>query len=105
MKMPQLLEHFKEHQEKETPDINLLSFLYLHYADSEHTRSEDHEHKKLPLKDIHISMTVLHSDHLGLFKLEKTYWPEDMNGIKNPFVQNLEAQWIISGIIKPPITA
>lgn len=48
MQLPELIEHFDEHQQ-EDPSISWLDFLDLHYGNSEHIASGDSEHDALPL--------------------------------------------------------
>ncbi len=50
--IPALWSHFGEHK-KETPDITLLSFLLLHYGDSDHADQDMQNHKKLPFRTHH----------------------------------------------------
>jgi hypothetical protein len=54
-KLPDLLEHFKEHQ-AETPGIPFFQFWKMHYGEDFAQHETDHDHSKLPGKE--------HCDHL-----------------------------------------
>lgn len=63
-KVPQLMQHFYQHQ-RENGAIDFLSFLKMHYADPEHQKSDPSHHSSLPLKSVssaHAEIVVLHED-------------------------------------------
>jgi hypothetical protein len=49
MKMPQLVQHYHEHY-AENNDLNVFSFLKMHYANPEHQEKDAARHEHLPLK-------------------------------------------------------
>lgn len=76
-RIPALIQHFNQHQKKETPNISFFDFIVLHYSSDKN--STDISHHSLPLKhandvghvhtiqaftvpDIHLSFTVIPSD-------------------------------------------
>jgi hypothetical protein len=52
LRLPSLIEHLKEHR-LENPNISIVAFLYLHYADQNHEHS-DSRHERLPLHCHHV---------------------------------------------------
>lgn len=50
--VPALIGHYKQHQEQ-APDLNVLEFLALHYADKEHAANGDESHGQLPFHHQH----------------------------------------------------
>ena len=56
-KIPALIQHFAEHQQK-NPQISVLDFIVLHFQDEKH-HNEDHEkHTKLPFQHDHNSSVM-----------------------------------------------
>jgi hypothetical protein len=45
--LPALIQHY-EHHNKEHGKISFIDFLVLHSTENEHTRTDNHEHDKLP---------------------------------------------------------
>ncbi len=71
-KIPQLIEHFREHQ-RENKVLGFISFLKMHYADPEHQRKDASRHGSLPLKSVtsaHAEVVVLSETTPSVF-LEK----------------------------------
>ncbi|MBL7813592.1 MAG: hypothetical protein JNL70_01210 [Saprospiraceae bacterium] len=60
-KVPQLLQHFDEHQ-RENKMLNFLAFLKMHYADPEHQQKDATKHGSLPLK----STSLAHAEIIVL---------------------------------------
>ncbi len=50
--VPTLIGHYLEHQER-TPDLGVVDFLALHYADKEHEANGDEDHGQLPFHHHH----------------------------------------------------
>ncbi len=72
-KIPQLIEHFKQHQNENT-QIDFISFLKMHYANPEHQRKDASRHGSLPLKSVtsaHAEVVVLSETTPSVFLAEK----------------------------------
>lgn len=72
-KVPQLMQHFHQHQ-RENNTIDFLSFLKMHYADPEHQRKDASRHGSLPLKTVtsaHAEIVVLSETTPSVFLAEK----------------------------------
>jgi hypothetical protein len=66
LRLPSLIEHLKEHR-LENPNISIVTFLYLHYADQNHEHS-DSRHERLPLHCHHVLIAeTLVYQHFTLF--------------------------------------
>lgn len=53
-RLPGLVEHYHEHQREEGGDVNILHFLWEHYAaDAFHHKHPNHSHSHLPVLDCH----------------------------------------------------
>jgi hypothetical protein len=50
--MPSLFHHYQEHKQHETPGIDFLDFIVMHYLNQQHEQSDNEHHSKLPLKDL-----------------------------------------------------
>ena len=50
--VPSLYQHYQEHKKHETPGINFLDFIIMHYLNEKHEQSDSEHHSKLPLKDL-----------------------------------------------------
>lgn len=50
--LPNLIEHYQEHQKEETPGISFTDFLMLHYLNEQHAASDNEQHEHLPLKNV-----------------------------------------------------
>jgi len=59
-KLPELLEHFKEHQ-AETPGIAFFQFWKMHYGEDFAQHQSDHDHSNLPMKH--------HCEHVHAYAL------------------------------------
>ena len=89
-KVPQLMQHFYQHQ-RENGTIDFLSFLKMHYADPEHQKSDTSRHGSLPLKTVssaHAEIVVLHDEmtpsvceECSVHIFEKSI----LSSIENPF--------------------
>lgn len=51
LKLPELLEHFKDHQ-KHSEKLSFIDFLRIHYLDSEEHGNEYYKDKQLPFKSV-----------------------------------------------------
>jgi hypothetical protein len=60
-KVPALAKHFQVHRQ-ETPDLNFLQFVWLHYGDSAHQNDPAHNHHSLPFH-LHCGMNGLQMAH------------------------------------------
>lgn len=56
--VPALVGHYLDHKER-TPDLGVMEFLALHYADKEHTDSHDRGHDQLPFHHHHPGGDIL----------------------------------------------
>ena len=67
LKMPLLLEHYKEHK-LDNGNLSLISFIYQHYVGDDGNASDDQKDQNLPFKSAHFQMqnTVVFS----VFKYE-----------------------------------
>jgi hypothetical protein len=59
MKMGNLYQHFKMHQEQGI-EMGLVSFIRLHYFDPEHQSSDPQNHQSLPMQGGHLISIVFH---------------------------------------------
>ena len=61
--LPTLFQHYQEHQQTETPGINFLDFMVMHYLNEQHEQSDSKHHSKLPLKNLacHAHMSIDYS--------------------------------------------
>ena len=72
-KIPQLIEHFRQHQ-RENNALDFFSFLKMHYADPEHQQKDASRHGSLPLKSVslaHAEVIVLHETAPSVYEVEK----------------------------------
>ena len=88
-KVPQLMEHFNEHQ-RENKMLNFLTFLKMHYADPEHKHNDASKHGSLPLKSLssaHAEVIVLSEIHPSVFLVENAsvFQNHVISSIENPF--------------------
>jgi hypothetical protein len=67
LKMPLLLEHYKEHK-LDNGNLSLISFIYQHYVGDDGNANDDQKDQNLPFKSAHFQMqnTVVFS----VFKYE-----------------------------------
>lgn len=80
LKMPLLLEHYKEHK-LDNGNLSLISFIYQHYVGDDGNANDDQKDQNLPFKSAHFQMqnTVVFS----VFKYE----------IPKIFVNNIRSVW------------
>ncbi|MFV8369533.1 hypothetical protein [Flavobacterium sp. LB2R40] len=74
LKLPNLIQHFSNHQEDTSGQyISLLDFLVIHYNDSEHHSNQGKDnHQSLPFKTINPSVnTVLTFENITQFSFRK----------------------------------
>ena len=74
LKLPNLIQHFSNHQEDTSgQNISLLDFLAIHYNDSEHHPNQGKDnHQSLPFKTINQSVnTVLAFENITQFSFRK----------------------------------
>lgn len=76
LKLPNLIQHFSNHQEDADTsgqNISLLDFLAIHYNDSEHHSNQGKDsHQNLPFKTININVnTVLAFENQPEFSFSK----------------------------------
>ena len=74
LKLPNLIQHFSNHQEDTSgQNISLLDFLAIHYNDSEHQSNQGKDnHQSLPFKTINQSVnTVLAFENITQFSFRK----------------------------------
>ena len=72
-KIPQLMEHFRQHQ-RENNALDFFSFLKMHYADPEHQQKDASRHGSLPLKSLslaHAEVLVLYETTPSVLEVEK----------------------------------
>ena len=72
-KIPQLMEHFRQHQ-RENNALDFFSFLKMHYADPEHQQKDASRHGSLPLKSLslaHAEVLVIYETTPSVFEVEK----------------------------------
>ena len=65
--VPSLIKHFQHHRALESPGINFIDFVMLHYADYKHVTSDPVNHNALPVHHkvtslIYVDMIALVSD-------------------------------------------
>jgi hypothetical protein len=58
MKVPQLLQHYREHC-AEDGQMSLTHFLYLHYGEIRHEHKNNAAHGSLPLKAAHAAASIV----------------------------------------------
>lgn len=52
VRLPELLTHYQQHQREEGPGLSFWAFLLEHYLqDSQHHKSPNHSHSRLPVFD------------------------------------------------------
>lgn len=102
LRLPSLYAHFQEHR-VETPDLSLLEFLKLHYADSEHHEA-DQKHENLPMHchAVHAAFTFLIED-FSFFTFVKNNTPTFLLSQKMIFLfSNKLISNYLASILQPP---
>jgi len=99
LKVPNLVEHFKEFQVEVTNDSNSFTqFIKVHYSKNEHTN--DKEHQNLPFKTFDNTTNVLFSFSILTFQLENI---KHLISVKKKFFyKNLFQSSLFTSIWLPP---
>lgn len=54
VRLPALVSHYVEHKDQ-APELDLSTFLYLHYGNKEHSENGDAPHERLPFHHHHVA--------------------------------------------------
>ncbi|MCL9770242.1 hypothetical protein NAT47_07415 [Flavobacterium sp. HXWNR69] len=99
LKIPNLIQHYIEHQDEVKSDpISFIDFISLHYSKNGDDNTNEHHH--LPFKTFEISSHVFLLVHSTIFQLELL---KSINSNKNKFFYNISLKsHLISTIWLPP---
>ena len=100
LKMPLLLEHYKEHK-LDNGNLSLISFMYQHYVGDDGNANDDQKDQNLPFKSAHFQLqnTVV----FAVFKYEvpKIIAPQNHSGW--PVMQSYSLSTItLDSLFRPP---
>lgn len=101
LRLPMLLDHYQTHRE-ETPDLSFVGFLWLHYGNAQHERS-DARHASLPLHCAHSMMaesTLPHPLQLEPMNTASACVLENNLLVADEFLRLVAP---LSGVFRPPI--
>ena len=100
LKMPLLLEHYKEHK-LDNGNLSLISFIYQHYVGDDGNANDDQKDQNLPFKSAHFQMqnTVVFS--VFKYELPKIMVPQKQAGW--PVMQSYSLSTItLDALFRPP---
>jgi len=100
LKMPLLLEHYKEHK-LDNGNLSLISFIYQHYVGDDGNANDDQKDQNLPFKSAHFQMqnTVVFS--VFKYELPKIMVPQKQAGW--PVMQSYSLFSIaLDALFRPP---
>jgi hypothetical protein len=100
LKMPLLLEHYKEHK-LDNGNLSLISFIYQHYVGDDGNSNDDQKDQNLPFKSAHFQMqnTVVFS--VFKYELPKIMVPKKKAGW--PVMQSYSLSTIsLDALFRPP---
>jgi hypothetical protein len=100
LKLPLLLEHYKEHK-LDNGNLSLVSFIYQHYVGDDGNANDDQKDQNLPFKSAHFQMqnTVVFS--VFKYELPKIMVPQKQAGW--PVIQSYSLSSIVlDALFRPP---
>ena len=100
LKMPLLLEHYKEHK-LDNGNLSLISFIYQHYVGDDGNANDDQKDQNLPFKSANFQMqnTVVFS--VFKYELPKIMVPQKQAGW--PVMQSYSLSTIsLDALFRPP---